>query len=328
MLNGVEQPPATAVAPCHDVGILQSVAQKHSHALRLYTHHHALEQYTPAHVGLFVFRISVYIHHVSAPEVGREVVAAVGNVECQHVVAACRLVYCESGKLQSHVHASGVELLLHTHAPHVSHATARSGKTTRLRQLLLFEHKGHHAAQIGAFQRWERRQRRGHLLKLRQQISVIKETAHAVHVERFGRQPVYRRGKTVACHGVLLRHNEIAEGYCLAQFSLKMSRAYESLGHRILRVEQHDLDVLPVQTEVVFQHSVIKQQLDIMFFKILSAAAVLPAKLYVSVSARLLLHEHASVGRHHVHTSLHTEHLTHERRLEKHFRPVVYAEQG
>ncbi|CCY81754.1 unknown [Prevotella sp. CAG:1185] len=100
----------------------------------------------------------------------------------------------------------------------------------------------------------------------------------------------------------------------------------EALCRGIFRIEQTDVCLVETKIEVVSQHAVIKQQLNIMRLKLQALAARLCGALYVEVAPRLLLNKQAEVGGHEVDTALKAKTLADKRRLEHNSTAVVFAE--
>ena len=158
---------------------------------------------------------------------------------------------------QSHIDVPRFYLFSQRHVPQVCHATAHPLLGAHFRQQLFTIHEGHHAAEVFPLQWRHGLQWLGDLFYLRQQIAVVEHRVVSTGVERFGCQHADDAVKTMAGDVIVGGHDMVAQSNGFKKQVAVKGHRHEPQLRWVSRIEQMNVSVPVVQTEVVSQHSII-----------------------------------------------------------------------
>ena len=117
----------------------------------------------------------------------------------------------------------------------------------------------------------------------------------------------------------------IAESHYLPKQFVVIRHNDQSFLGWIFGIEQTHVAMVGRKPEIVEQHAIVEQQLDVMFFPLETAVSIGNALFNIPVLTRFLFHQQAHVSRHQIDTPLYSELFTDERRLENRILAVVSA---
>ena len=263
MLHGVEQLGLSVVFHSlhrlhlqHLAGLL-SVGQHDGDFIRLDVIDVSPVQYAFSCIGSVFCLVGIEIHHVAPAEVGQKTYFLSGHTQrypLRHIVA---LHTCLGLDGQSHIDVPRFYLFSQRHVPQVCHATAHPLLRAHFRQQLFTIHEGHHAAEVFPLQWRHGLQWLGDLFYLRQQIAVVEHRVVSTGVERFGRQHADDAVKAMAGDVIVGGHDMVAQSNGFKKQVAVKGHRHEPQLRWVSRIEQMNVSVPVVQTEVVSQHSII-----------------------------------------------------------------------
>ena len=211
-----------------------------------------------AGVGLTV--VGIEIHHVTPAEVrAARRSFRFRNAQRYQVVAASLFVRpLFVGNGESHVDVARLQLLVECHAPQVGSGHVGSVVLAHLLYPLLPVDKGHHALQVGSFQRLKRRQGSAHIPYLRLYVATEEVVAAHSGIDRFRPQVGHDGTKTSHAGQILQSHHLVTQSDGFPEQRLVEMHVKQSQSGRIVGVEQTQKGLVDVLVrEVTAQHAIV-----------------------------------------------------------------------